>query len=55
MLDGQIHCSDRPNLKESEKMDKYLESDRDMRKLWDVKVTVVPLVMRALGLAYEKG
>lgn len=38
------------SLKESEKLDKYLELTRDMKKLWNIKVTVVPVVVRALGI-----
>ena len=39
----------RINLKESEKKDKYLDLARELNKLWDMKVTIVPIVFRALG------
>ena len=37
------------NLKESEKKDKYLDLARDLKKLWNMKVTIVPIVIGALG------
>ena len=39
----------RINLKESEKKDKYLDLARELKKLWNMKVTIVPIVIRALG------
>ena len=37
------------NLKESEKKDKYLDLVRELKKLWNMKVTIVPIVIGALG------
>ena len=40
----------RINLKESEKKDKYLYLTRELKKkLWNIKVTIVPIVIGALG------
>ena len=39
----------RINLKESEKKDKYLELARELKKLWNMKVTIVPIVIGTLG------
>ena len=39
----------RINLKESEKKDKYLDLARELKKLWNIKVTIVPIVIGALG------
>ena len=39
----------RINLKESEKKDKYLDLARELKKLWNMKVTIVPIVIGALG------
>ena len=39
----------RINLKESEKKDKYLDLSRELKKLWNVKVTIVPIVIGVLG------
>ena len=35
--------------KESEKRDKYQDLAREFKKLWSMKVTVIPLVIGALG------
>ena len=37
------------NLKECEKKDKYLDFVRELKKLWNMKVTIVPIVIGALG------
>ena len=31
------------------KMDKYLDLARELKKLWNMKVTIVPIVVGALG------
>ena len=36
-------------LKESEKKDKYLDLAKKLKKLWNMKVTVIPIVIGALG------
>ena len=36
-------------IKENEKRDKYLDLDRELRNLWNKKVTVIPFVSGALG------
>ena len=36
-------------MKESEKKDKYLDLARELKKLWNMKVTIVPIVIGALG------
>ena len=43
----------RVKFKESEKKDKYLDLDRDLKKLWNMKVTVIPIVIGALGTVTE--
>ena len=37
------------NLKESEKKDKYFDLARKLKKLWNMKVTILPIVIGALG------
>ena len=37
------------NLKGSEKKDKYLDLARELKKLWNMKVMMVPIVIGALG------
>ena len=36
-------------LKESEKKDKFLDFVRELKKLWNMKVTVTSIVIDALG------
>ena len=36
-------------LKESEKKYKYLDLARELKKLWNMKVTITPIVTGALG------
>ena len=44
-----ISADHRINLKESEKKDKYFDLARELKKLWNMKVTIVPIVTGALG------
>ena len=39
----------RIKLKEYEKKDKYLNLTRELKKLWNMKVTIVPIVIGAFG------
>ena len=39
----------RINLKESEKKDKFLDLSKELKKLWNMKVTIVPIVISVLG------
>ena len=39
----------RINLKASEEKDKYLDLARELNKLWNMKVTIVSIVIGALG------
>ena len=39
----------RINLKECEKKDKYLNLARELKKLWNMKVTIVPIVIGVLS------
>ena len=36
-------------LKESEKKDKYFELVRKLKKLWNMQVTIIPIVIGAFG------
>ena len=36
-------------LKECEKKDKYLDLARELKKLWNMKVTIIPVVIDAFG------
>ena len=49
-IDGfAVPADHRINLKESEMKDKYLDLARELKKLWNMKVTIVPVVVGALG------
>ena len=39
----------RINLKENEKKDKYLDLARELKKLWNMKIMIVPIVIGALS------
>ena len=49
IVDFAVLADHRINLKESEKKDKYLDLAREIKKLWNMKVTIVPIVIGALG------
>ena len=49
ILDFAVLADHRINLKEREKKDKYLDLARELKKLWNMKVTIVPIVISALG------
>ena len=36
-------------IKESEKKDKYIDLARDLKKIWNMKVTIIPIVSGVLG------
>ena len=44
-----VLADNRVKLKESEKKDKYLDLARELKKLWNMKVTIIPIVIGALG------
>ena len=49
IVDFAVPADHRINLKKSEKKDKYLDLARELKKLWNMKVTIVPIVIGALG------
>ena len=49
IVDFAIPADHWVKLKESEKRDKYLDLARELKKLWNLKVTVIPIVIGALG------
>ena len=38
-------------MKECEKRNKYLDLARELKKLWNMKVTIIPIVIGAFGTA----
>ena len=49
IVDFAILADHRVKLKESEKRDKYLDLAREVKKTWNMKVIVIPIVIGALG------
>ena len=49
IVDFAVPADHRIKLKECEKKDKYLDLAREFKKLWDMKVTIVPIVIGAFG------
>ena len=48
-VDFAVPTEHRLNLKECAKNDKYLDFTRELKKLWNMKVTIVPIVIGAFG------
>ena len=49
MVEFAVPVDHRINLKESEKKDKYLDLAREIKKLSNMKVTIVPILIGAFG------
>ena len=49
IVDFAVPVDHRIKLKECEKRDKYLNLARDLKKVWNMKVTIIPNVIGALG------
>ena len=43
----------RIKLKECEKKDKYLDLARELKKLWNMQVTIIPIVIGAFGVVTQ--
>ena len=48
-MDFAVPADHRVKVKESEKIDKYLDLARELKKIWNMRVKVVPIVIGALG------
>ena len=49
IVDFTVPADHRIKLKECEKKDKYLDFARELKKLWNMKVMIVPIVIAAFG------
>ena len=49
IVDFTVPADYRIKLKECEKRDKYLDLARELKKLWNMKVTIIPIVIGAFG------
>ena len=50
IVDFAVPADHRIKPKECEKKDKYLDLARDLKKLWNMKVTIIPIVIGAFGI-----
>ena len=48
-MDFAVPADHRAKIKENEKKSKYLNLARELKKLWNMKVTVIPIVIGAFG------
>ena len=44
----------RRKLKKCEKKDKYLDLDRELKKLWSMKVTIIPIIIGVFGTVTKR-
>ena len=49
IVDFTVPADYRNKLKECEKKDKYLDLARELKKLWNMTVTIIPFVIGAFG------
>ena len=49
IVDFAVPAEHRIKLKECEKKDKYLDLTRELKKLWNMKVTIIRIVIGAFG------
>ena len=49
IVDFTVPADHRINMKEFEKKDKNLDLARELKNLWNIKVTIVPIVIGAFG------
>ena len=52
-MDFAVPVDNRVKLKKSEKKDKYLDLARELKKLWKMKVTFIPIVNGAFDAVTE--
>ena len=48
-MDFAVPAYHRIKWKENKKKDKYLEITRELKKLWNMKMTVIPIVVGTVG------
>ena len=49
IVDFAVPADHRIKLKESEKRDKHLDLARELKELWNMKGTIIPIVIGAFG------
>ena len=53
-MDFAVPVDHRVKLRESEKKDKYLDLAWELKKSWNMKVTVIPIVINTLGTVTKR-
>ena len=48
-MDFAVPADHKVKIKQNEKINKYLNLARELKKLWNTKMTVIPIVVGALG------
>ena len=51
IVDSAVPADHRIKLKECEKKDKYLDLARELKKLWNMQVTIILIIISAFGTA----
>ena len=54
IVDFAVLADQRIKLKECEKKDKYLDLARELKKLWNMKVKILPVVIGAFGIVTKE-
>ena len=54
IVDFAVPADHKIKLKECEKKDKYLDLARELKKLWNTKVTIIPIVTGAFGTVTKR-
>ena len=54
IVDFAVPADHRIKLKECEKKDKYLDLARELKKLWNMQVTIIPFVIGAFGTVTKR-
>ena len=49
IVDFAVPANHRIKLKECEKRDKYFDLARELKKLWNIQVTIIPIVIGRFG------
>ena len=49
IVDFAVSADHGIKLKEGEKKDKYMDLAKELKKLWNMKVTIIPIVIGAFG------
>ena len=50
IVDFAVPADPRIKLKECEKKDRYLDFVRELKKLWNMKLTITPILIGAFGI-----